>query len=150
MQTLLITREAPYKRRDGPYEKGRSLTRRAGVPYGSFTERDDEEGIPLQGGSVLMGRADRLTGSLTRRNGPYGKGGSLREGPGSLREGPGSFTGLGPGNFPLCAVDQKKPFFPRVGPFLDLPPFKEAYGKAGPLQEARLRGGTVLTGRAAP
>ena len=78
--------EAPYKRRDGPYEKGRSLTRRAGVPYGSFTKRDDEEGSPLQGGSVLTGRADRLTGSLTRRNGPYGKGrGPLRGWVGNFR-----------------------------------------------------------------
>ena len=61
------------------------------------------------------------------------------------------------GNFHLCAVDQKRPFFPRAGPFLDLLPFKgpfsltgaltgppygkapygeASYGKAGPLQEA--------------
>ena len=69
----------------------------------------------------------------------------------------------------MCAVDQKRPFFPRAGPFLDLLPFKglfsltgaltgppygkapygeASYGKAGPLQESPLRGGTVLTGRA--
>ena len=97
----------------------------------------------------------------------------------------------------MCAVDQKRPFFLRVGPFLDLLPFKgpfpltgalitrppygkapytgrppsgkapygqtsygkapydekddeDAYGKAGPLWEGPLRGGTVLTGRAGP
>ena len=78
----------------------------------------------------------------------------------------------------MCAVDQKRPFFPRAGPFLDLLPFKGPfslyrgpYGKPltsrGPvrvlhregrrrgLREGRaltgspLRGGTVLTnGRA--
>ena len=70
----------------------------------------------------------------------------------------------------MCAVDQKRPFFPRAGPFLDLLPFKgpfpltgaltgrppygkapygeASYGKAGRLQEAPYRGGTVLTGRA--
>ena len=73
----------------------------------------------------------------------------------------------------MCAVDQKRPFFPRAGPFLDLLPFKgpfsltgaltgppygkvpygeASYGKAGPLQEApyeegrSLREGPVLTG----
>ena len=65
----------------------------------------------------------------------------------------------------MCAVDQKRPFFPRAGPFLDLPPLRglspsltgPPYGKA-PYGEALregwaltgnpLRGGTVLTGRA--
>ena len=36
----------------------------------------------------------------------------------------------------MCAVDQKRPFFLRAGPFLALLPFKEAYEKAGPLREA--------------
>ena len=70
------------------------------------------------------------------------------------------------GNFRLCAVDQKRPFFPRAGPFLDLLPFK---GPFSPLRDrltgrpltgrlltgwaltgSPLRGGTVLTGRAGP
>ena len=113
-------------RRDGPYGKGRSLTGRAGVPYGSFTEKDDEE---------AYGKAGPLRKALTKRDGPftekddeeaYGKAGPLREAPyeeeRSLREGPefteayGKLRGktlpeLG-GNFRLCAVDQKRPFFP--------------------------------------
>ena len=65
----------------------------------------------------------------------------------------------------MCAVDQKKPFFPRAGPFLDLLPFKgpfsltgaltgppygkapygeASYGKAGPLQEAPYEEGRSL------
>ena len=69
------------------------------------------------------------------------------------------------GNFRLCAVDQKRPFFPRAGPFLDLLPFKgpfsltgaltgppygkapygeASYGKAGPLQEAPYEEGRSL------
>ena len=163
--------------REAPYEEGRSLREgpvpygRAGVPYGSFTEKDDEGG--LREGRALTGnswplRADRLTKRpltgrlltgrpltgrlLTRRpltnyRKAYGKlwGGTLPE--------------LG-GNFRLCAVDQKRPFFPRAEPFLDLLPFKgpfsltgaltgppygkapygeASYGKAGPLQEALTR-----------
>ena len=99
---------------------------------------------------------------LTERNGPYGKGRSLRESPlrGWLplqkRTAYGKLWGeilpkLG-GNFRLCAVDQKRPFFLRAGPLLAFLPFKEAYGKAGPLREApygegrSLREGPVLTG----
>ena len=69
----------------------------------------------------------------------------------------------------MCAVDQKKPFFPRAGPFLDLLPFKGPFSltgaltgtalREGPLRGGFLRegwaltgsplqGGTVLTGRA--
>ena len=170
-------------RGQGPYGKGRSLTGRAGVPYGSFTEKDDEE---------AYGKAGPLRKALTKRDGPftekddeeaYGKAGPLREAPyeeeRSLREGPefreayGKLWGetlpeLG-GNFRLCAVDQKKPFFPKVGPFLDLLPFKGPFSltgaltgtalregplRGGFLREGRaltgspLRGGTVLTGRA--
>ena len=51
------------------------------------------------------------------------------------------------GNFRLCAVDQKRPFFLAVGPFLDLLPFKGI----SPLREGPLRGdrltGRPLTGR---
>ena len=61
--------------------------------------------------------------TLTGKEGP--------EGQGLLQP----FPELG-GNFRLCAVDQKRPFFPRAGPFLAFLPFKEAYGKAGPLREA--------------
>ena len=66
----------------------------------------------------------------------------------------------------MCAVDQKRPFFPRAGPFLDLLPFKgpfsltgaltgrppygkapygeASYGKVGPLQEAPCEEGRSL------
>ena len=37
------------------------------------------------------------------------------------------------GNFRLCAVDQKRPFFPRAGPFLDLAPFKGPFPLTGAL-----------------
>ena len=68
--------------RNGPYGKARSLQEGPGA---SFIEKDDETyrlsgafyGCPY-GNDVppLRGplRADRLTGSLTGRNGPYGKG----------------------------------------------------------------------------
>ena len=129
--------EASYGKA-GPYRK--PLTRRdggAGVPYGSFTEKEDEEAY----GKALTGRL--LTRRpLTNYRKAYEKlwGETLPE--------------LG-GNFRLCAVDQKRPFFPRAGPFLDLLPFKgpfsltkaltgppygkapygeASYGKAGPLQ----------------
>ena len=48
------------------------------------------------------------------------------------------------GNFRLRAVDQKRPFFPRAGPFLAFLPFKEAYGKAGPLREAPYKKGRLM------
>ena len=69
----------------------------------------------------------------------------------------------------MCAVDQKRPLFPRAGPFLDLLPFtgpfsltgaltgppygkapygEASYGKAGPLQEAPYEEGRSFTGRA--
>ena len=77
---------------------------------------------------------------LTRRAGVFY--GSLhREGRRrDLREGwaiPGSFNHrtlpeLG-GNFRLCAVDQKRSFFPRVGPFLDVLPFKGPFPLTGAL-----------------
>ena len=78
-----------------------------------------------------------LTGALTGPpygKAPYGEADRLTEGPlrgGFLRESPlriarayrklrgGILPELG-GNFRLCAVDQKRPFFPRAGPFLDL------------------------------
>ena len=115
----------PLTRSDGPYGKGRSLTGRAGVPYGSFTEKDNPYRRPF-----------------TRRDGPYEKGrksGPLQEAPygegRSLREGPvltgGSLTGMAP--------------FPKKDD-------KEAYWKAERLREApngegrSLREGPVLTG----
>ena len=114
-------------------------------------------GSPLRGGTVLTGRAgpyERAYGKagplygkpLTERDDPYGKGRSLRESPlrgwlplqkrtayGKLR---GEILPELAGNFRLCAVDQKRPFFLRAGPFLAFLPFKEAYEKAGPLREA--------------
>ena len=53
------------------------------------------------------------------------------------------------GNFRLCAVDQKRSFFPRVGPFLGLLPFKGPFPLTGAPQtalRALLRGG-FLWGR---
>ena len=164
--------------REAPYGEGRSL--REGPGRGALrsqrrttkrlTGRLSPYGKPLiRGGTVLTGRAGpygkgrgalrvpsqrrttkRLT-ALTRRENPL-RGRTLtgKEGP----EGQGllqPFPELG-GNFRLCAVDQKKPFFPRAGPFLAFLPFMEAYGKAGPLREApygegrSLQEGPVLTG----
>ena len=74
-------------------------------------------------------RADRLTGKpltgrlLTGR--PFTK---YRKAYGKLRG--GTLPELG-GNFPLCAVDQKRPFFLRVGPFLALLPFKGPFPLTG-------------------
>ena len=169
--------------REGRALTGEEFTGRAG----SFLHREGRQDVPPLRGllrvplqerrSYATGlRADRLTGSLTRRL----RGATLPE--------------LG-WNFRLCA-DQKNSFFPRVGPFLDLLPSEgpspyrgpygqTAYGKA-PYGEASygkapdgeasygkevswrhlsvqessregwaltgnpLRGGTVLTGRAGP
>ena len=109
--------------------------------------------LPELGGNVRLwpltkqGRDFLLTG----RDGPYGKGpvltgraplqGSPLQGwfPLQKRTAYGKLRGeilpeLG-GNFRF-AVDQKRPFFLRAGPFLAFLPFKEAYGKAGPLREA--------------
>ena len=119
--------------RQGPYEEGRSL-REGPVPLregpGSLmgpsqrrtTKRlTGRQGSPLRGGTVLTGRAgpygkgrgplrgDRLTGRpltgrlLTRR--PLT---NYRKAYGKLRG--GTLPELG-GNFRLCAVDQKRPFF---------------------------------------
>ena len=67
----------------------------------------------------------------------------------------GTLPELG-GNFRLCAVDQKKTFFPRAGPFLDLLPFKGPFSltgaltgtalREGPLRGGFLREGWALTG----
>ena len=171
----LTGRQGPYG--EAPYEEGRSLREgpvpygRAGLPYGSFTEKDDEE---------AYGKAGPLRKALTKRDGSftekddeeaYGKAGPLRDAPyeeeRSLREGPEFREDYGKpwgetlpelgGNFRLCAVDQKKPFFLGLGrfwtcyPLRDLsplqgplrgPPYGKApygeasYGKARPLQEA--------------
>ena len=100
--------------------------------------RDRLTGRPLTG-RLLTGRLGLHRKPLTRRDGPYGKGRSLQE-PlradrltgrpltgrlltrrpltnyrktyGKLRG--GTLPELG-GNFRLCAVDQKRPFFPRAG-----------------------------------
>ena len=63
-----------------------------------------------------------------------GKGRSLlnyRKAYGKLRG--GILPELG-GNFRLCAVDQKRSFFPKVGPFLDLLPFKGPFPLTGALR----------------
>ena len=116
-----------------PLRGGTVLTRRAG-PL--------REGPGSLTGSSQRRTTKRLTGRqaygkpLTGRNGPYGKGrGPLRgwvpsqrrttfnyrKAYGKLRG--GTLPELG-GNFRLCAIDQKRSFFPRVGPFLHLLPFK--------------------------
>ena len=120
-------------------------------PLRRLTGRLGPYGKPLTGRDGPYGK-----GPLTERDGPYGKGpltGSPLQGwlPLQKRTAYGKQRGeilpeLG-GNFRLCAVDQKRPCFLRAGPFLAFLPFKEAYGKAGPLREA-LRRRTVLTGRA--
>ena len=100
---------------------------------GPLREALYEEGRSLREGRSLQGplRADRLTGRpltgrlLTRR--PltnYRKAYRKRRG--------GTLPELG-GNFRLCAVDQKRPFFPRAGPFLDLLPFKGPFSLTGAL-----------------
>ena len=146
-------------RRDGPYGKGRSLTGRPGVPYRSFTEKDDEEAYGKAGPLRKPYEAGRSLHREGRLSGPYGKGRSSEKLRGK------TLPELG-GNFRLCAVDQKRSFFPRVGPFLDLLPFKgpfpltgaltgrppygkapygeASYGKAGPLQEAPYEEGRSL------
>ena len=142
-----LVRRRPKKGRGfftgSPLRGGTVLTGRAGVPYGSFTEKDDEEAYgkagPLreapyeEGRSLREGplRADRLTGRpltgrlLTRR--PLT---NYRKAYRKLRG--GTLPELG-GNFRLCAVDQKRPFFPRVGPFLDLLPVKGPFPLTGAL-----------------
>ena len=89
-------------------------------------------------------RADRLTGRpltgrlLTRR--PLT---NYRKAYGKLRG--ETLPELG-GNFRLCAVDQKRSFFPRAVPFLDLPPYRGPYGQTGFLREGPLRGGFLREG----
>ena len=81
---------------EAPYEEGRSL-REGPVLTGALTGRP-----PLREGPI--------TGRLLTRRPPY----ELQE---NLREATGrDFTRIGR-NFRLCAVDQKRPFFPRAGPF---------------------------------
>ena len=87
-----------------------------------------------------------LEGTFPPYRGPYGQT-ALREGPlreasygrpltnyrkayGKLRG--GTLPELG-GNFRLCAVDQKRPFFLMVGPFLDHLPFKGPFPLTGAL-----------------
>ena len=110
----------------------------------------------------LTGRLDPYGKPLTERDGPYGKGRSLRESPlrGWLplqkRTAYGKLWGeilpeLG-GNFRLCAVDQKRPFFLGPGRFWPFCPLRRLTRRASPLREApygegrSLREGPVLTG----
>ena len=136
---------------EAPYEEGRSLREGPRSRTGPSQRRTTKRltGRPLTG-RLLTGRP------LTNYRKAYGKlwGETLPE--------------LG-GNFRLCAVDQKRPFFPRAGPFLDLLPFKGpfsltgaltgppygkapygevSYGKAGQtaLREGPLRGGFLREG----
>ena len=47
----------------------------------------------------------------------------------------------------MCAVDQKRSFFPRAGPFLDLLPFKGPFPLTGALQTALWEGPLRITGK---
>ena len=62
---------------------------------------------------------------------------NYRKADGKLRG--GTLPELG-GHFRLCAVDQKRPFFLRVGPFLDLLPFKGPFPLTGALTGRLLMG----------
>ena len=159
---------------EAPYEEGRSRTRRAGPLRerpGSLTRL--LTGRPLWGG--FLRETPLITGKLTKvgplREAPYEEGRSLREGPvpyGKAGVPYGSFTEKAltnyrkaygklwgeilpelDGNFCLCAVDQKRPFFPRAGPFLDLLPFKGPFSLTGALTGRPLTG-RLLTGRLGP
>ena len=79
---------------------------------------------PFRDLSPLQGpiRADRF---LTRR--PHT---NYRKAYGKLRG--GTLPELG-GNFRLCAIDQKRSFFPRAVPFLDLLPFQGPFPLTGAL-----------------
>ena len=142
--------KAPYGEpsQEAPYEEGRYLREKPGSLTGPSQRRTTKR---------LTGRLSPYGKPLTRRDGPYGKGRSL-QGPlradrltgrpltgrlltrrpltnyrktyGKLRG--GTLPELG-GNFRLCAVDQKRPFFPRAGPFLDLLPFKGPFSLTGAL-----------------
>ena len=108
---LLTGRLGPYRK---PYEEGRSLREGPGCRTGPSQRRTTKRltGRPLTG--RLLSRRP-----LTNYRKAYGKLGQ------TLAE-------LG-GNFRLCAVDQKRPFFPRAGPFLDLLPFKGPFSLTGAL-----------------
>ena len=112
--------------------------KRAGVPYGSFTETDDEEAYGKAGryGKPLE-RPFPLTGALTGRP-PYGKAPYGAYGQTALREafrGGTVLTGragpYGKGGGPLRGRTTKK-----AGPLREAP-----YG-----EERSLREGPVLTG----
>ena len=134
-------------------------TTRASAPALQGPLRDRLTGRPLTG-RLLTGRLGPYRKPLTRRDGPYGKGRGpvrvlhregRRRGTGrpltgrlltrrpltNYRKAYGKLWGetlpeLG-GNFRLCAVDQKRPFFPRAGPFLDLLPFQGPFPLTGAL-----------------
>ena len=107
-------------------------------PYGTFLDL-----LPFKGPFPLTGA---LTGRPPYRKAPYGEASygktpygrlltrrpltNYRKAYGKLRG--GTLPELG-GNFRLCAVDQKRPLFLRVGPFLDLLPFKGPFPLTGTL-----------------
>ena len=166
--------------REGPGSRtgGRSLWKGRG-PLRVLHKEGRRRG--LREGRALTGNPLALTGRPTYEKASYGEA-SYRKAPyreasyekapyelqERLREAMGQTLPELGGNFRLCAVDQKRPFFPRAGPFLDLLPFKGpfsltgaltgppygkvSYGRAGPLQEApyeegrSLREGPVITG----
>ena len=75
-------------------------------------------------------RADRLTGRSLTGTLLTGDTFNYRKAYGNLQG--GILQELG-GNFRLCAVNQKRPFFLRVGPLLDLLPFKRPFPLTGAL-----------------
>ena len=151
----------PLTRRDGPYEKGRSLMegpgsltvlhregRRRGLREGrAITEGPYEERFLHREGrrrGLREGRA--LTGSPLR-------GGAVLTGRAGVREAYGKLWGetlpeLG-GNFRLCAVDQKRPFFLGLGRFWTFYPLRVSLTGAltgTALREGPLRGGFLREG----
>ena len=100
---------------EAPYEKGRSLREGPGSRTGPSQRRTTKR---------LTGRPPY--GEASYEKAPY----ELQE---SLRETWGKTLPEFGGNFRLCAVDQKRPFFPRAGPFLDLLPFKGPFSLTGAL-----------------
>ena len=114
----------PYgKAGPGPYEKGRSLTGRAGVPYGTFTEKDDEEAYGKAAPYGRNGPYGARTGRHPYGKAPYGEASYGKAGP--LQEAPYEER--------RCLREGRRGLWE---------------GRA--LTGSPLRGGTVLTRRAGP
>ena len=130
--------EASYEK--APYELQESLRETTGRDFTRIGRefplvRRRPKKVVFSEGCAVSGPS-ALSGTFPPYRGPYGDASyekapyDLQE---SLREATGrDFTSLG-GNFRLCAVDQKRPFFPRAVPFLDLLPFQGPFPLTGAL-----------------